>query len=103
MSRELLNIVEAVANEKEVDRSVIIEALEAALAAATRKRYPDEEIDAKVVIDPRSGEYKSFRVWTIVDDEAILENPRCPKCARRRRYRISRTEPARWGCAGNPD
>ena len=75
MSRELLNIVEAVANEKEVDRSVIIEALEAALAAATRKRYPDEEIDAKVVIDPRSGEYKSFRVWTIVDDEAILENP----------------------------
>lgn len=75
MSRELLNIVEAVANEKEVDRSVIIEALEAALAAATRKRYPDEEIDAKVIINPKTGEYKSFRVWHIVDDEAILENP----------------------------
>ena len=75
MSRELLNIVEAVANEKEVDRSVIIEALEAALAAATRKRYPDEEIEAKVVINPRTGEYKSYRLWAIVDDEAILENP----------------------------
>ena len=75
MSKELLNIVEAVANEKEVDRSVIIEALEAALAAATRKRYPDAEIDAKVIINPRTGEYKSFRLWTIVDDEAILENP----------------------------
>ena len=75
MSKDLLNIIEAVANEKEVDRSVIIEALEAALAAATRKRYPDEEIGAKVVINPRTGEYKSFRLWTIVDDEAILENP----------------------------
>lgn len=75
MSKDLLNIIEAVANEKEVDRSVIIEALEAALAAATRKRYPDEEIGAKVVINPRTGEYKSFRLWTVVDDEAILENP----------------------------
>ena len=75
MSKELLNIIDAVANEKEVERGVIIEALEAALAAATRKRYPDEEIGAKVVINPRTGEYKSFRLWTIVDDEAILENP----------------------------
>ena len=75
MSKELLNIIDAVANEKEVERGVIIEALEAALAAATRKRYPDEEIAAKVVIDPRSGEYKSYRLWSIVDDEAILENP----------------------------
>ena len=56
MSKELLNIIDAVANEKEVERGVIIEALEAALAAATRKRYPDEEIGAKVVINPRTSE-----------------------------------------------
>ena len=42
MSKELLNIIDAVANEKEVERGVIIEALDAALAAATLlKRSPN--------------------------------------------------------------
>lgn len=75
MSKELLNIVEVVANEKDVDRNVIFEALEAALAAATRKRYNDKQIDVKVLINPRTGEYQTFRLWTVVDDEAMLENP----------------------------
>lgn len=74
MSKELLAIVEAVANEKDVDRNVIFEALEAALAAATRKRHGDKEIETRVSIDRKSGEYETFRVWKIVDDDAILEN-----------------------------
>lgn len=75
MSKELLTVVEMVANEKSVDHSVIFEALEAALAAATRKRYGDMQIDARVVINPRSGEYETFRLWHVVDDDALLENP----------------------------
>lgn len=75
MSKELLTVVEMVANEKSVDHSVIFEALEAALAAATRKRYGDMQIDARVIINPRSGEYKTFRLWHVVDDDALLENP----------------------------
>lgn len=75
MGKELLSIVEVVANEKDVDRSVIFEALEAALAMATRKRHHDEDIEARVSINRRTGEYETFRVWRIVDDEAILENP----------------------------
>lgn len=75
MSKELLNVVEMVANEKSVEHGVIIEALEAALAAATRKRYGDMQIDAKVVINPRTGEYRTFRLWHVVDDDALLENP----------------------------
>ncbi|UJF24870.1 transcription termination factor NusA [Suttonella sp. R2A3] len=75
MAKELLAIVEVVANEKDVDRSVIFSALEAALAAATRKRHHDEDIEARVSINTRTGEYETYRVWQIVDDEAILENP----------------------------
>lgn len=75
MAKELLAIVEAVANEKDVDRSVIYQALEAALEAATRKRHVDEQIEARVSINPKTGEYETFRVWQIVDDEEVLENP----------------------------
>ncbi len=75
MAKELLSVVEVVANEKDVDRAIIFEALEAALAAATRKRHPDEEIEVRVSIDRKSGDYDTFRVWYVVDDEAILENP----------------------------
>lgn len=75
MSKELLAIVEVVANEKDVERDTIFEALEAALAVATRKRFVNEEIQARVTINRRTGEYKTFRVWQIVDDEAMLENP----------------------------
>lgn len=75
MSKELLSIVEAAANEKDVDRETIFQALEAALAAATRKRFTDEEIEARVDINRLTGNYETYRVYQIVDDEAILENP----------------------------
>ena len=44
MSKELLLVVDAVANEKGVPREVIFEALEAALASAAKKRYLDQEV-----------------------------------------------------------
>lgn len=75
MAKELLSIVEVVANEKDVDRAIIFEALEAALAAATKKRHGDEEIEVRVNIDQRTGDYRTLRIWHIVDDDAILENP----------------------------
>ncbi len=74
MAKELLSIVEVVANEKEVDRAIIFDALEAALATATKKRYGEAEIDVRVRIDRQTGEYETFRVWQIVEDDAILEN-----------------------------
>ena len=52
MSKELLLVVDAVANEKGVPREVIFQAMEAALASAAKKRYPDEDPDIRVVIDP---------------------------------------------------
>jgi len=75
MSKELLNVIEAVAHEKGVARQVIVEAMEAALASAAKKRYPDEEVTMRVKIDPRSGEYETFRRWEIVADDVVMESP----------------------------
>ena len=72
MSKELLLVVEAVANEKGVHKDVIFEAMEAALASAAKKRYPDEEVLARVSINTDSGEYETFRRWEVVADDVVM-------------------------------
>ena len=74
MSKEILLVVESVSNEKGVEKEVIFEALELALASATKKRY-SEEADVRVAIDRASGEHSAFRRWTIVESEAEMETP----------------------------
>ncbi len=73
MSKEVLLVVESVSNEKGVPAGVIFEALELALATATKKRYEDE-VDVRVSINRQSGNYETFRRWTVVADDAV-ENP----------------------------
>jgi N utilization substance protein A len=71
MSKEILAVVDVVSNEKGVAKDIIFEALEAALASATRKRHP-EEVDVRVAIDRETGEYDTFRRWQVVDDDAVV-------------------------------
>ncbi len=73
MSREILLMVDALAHEKNVSKEVIFTALELALASATKKRFHDD-VDVRVVIDRTTGNYESFRRWTVVADE-MLDNP----------------------------
>ncbi|MFI8480894.1 transcription termination factor NusA [Pseudomonas sp. NPDC078700] len=73
MSKEVLLVVESVSNEKGVPASVIFEALELALATATKKRFEDE-VDLRVAIDRHTGNYETFRRWTVVED-AELDDP----------------------------
>ncbi|HEU4991180.1 MAG TPA: NusA N-terminal domain-containing protein, partial [Luteimonas sp.] len=61
MSKELLLVVDAVAAEKGVPESVILEAIEAALASAAKKRYPDQDVLTRVAVDPKDGSYETFR------------------------------------------
>ena len=75
MSKELLLVVEAVANEKGVPLDVIFEAMEAALASAAKKRYPEEEPDIRVSIDHDTGEYQTFRRWEVIADDGEMESP----------------------------
>jgi len=72
MSKEILLVADAVSNEKGVSRDVIFEAIEIALAAATKKRY-DEEADVYVNINRKDGSYETFRRWTVVADDVLAE------------------------------
>jgi len=74
MSKEILLVVDAIANEKGVAQEVIFEAIEAALVSATQKRH-DEEIDARVAVDRSTGEYETFRQWHVVADDEEIELP----------------------------
>ena len=72
MSKEILMVAEAVSNEKGVDRGIIFEAIEQALAMATKKRY-EEGANIRVVIDRETGDYESFRFWDVVADDVLAE------------------------------
>jgi N utilization substance protein A len=75
MNKEILMVVDAVSNEKGVEKDIIFEALEAALASATRKKY-GEEIDVRVSINRKTGDYDTFRRWKVfADDSTELEFP----------------------------
>jgi len=74
MSKDILLVVDAVSNEKGVEEEIIFEALEAALASATRKRHGGD-IEVRVAIDRETGEYDTFRCWEIVEDDAEMEFP----------------------------
>ena len=73
MSKEVLLVVESVSNEKGVPASVIFEALELALATATKKRFEDE-VELRVAINRQTGNYETFRCWTVVED-ADFDDP----------------------------
>src|SRR5690554_1100879 len=72
MSKEVLLVVESVSNEKGVPPGVIFEALELALATATKKRY-EEEVDIRVAINRQTGNHDTYRRWTVVADEDFEE------------------------------
>ncbi|RLR17606.1 transcription termination/antitermination protein NusA [Sodalis-like symbiont of Bactericera trigonica] len=67
MNKEILAVVEAVSNEKAVPREKIFEALETALATATKKKH-EQEIEVRVSIERKSGDFNTFRRWLIVDE-----------------------------------
>ena len=73
MNKEILLVAETVSNEKGVSRDVIFEAIELALAAATKKRFKEEDVEIRVDIDRVSGDSRTFRVWHVVPDEELYE------------------------------
>lgn len=74
MAKEILLVVDAVSNEKSVPREKIFQALEFALAAATKKKN-EGDIEVRVSIDRKTGAYETFRRWQVIPDDQIQENP----------------------------
>ncbi|GGI84129.1 transcription termination factor NusA [Legionella impletisoli] len=70
MSKELLLVAEALSNEKGVSKEVVLEAIQAALESATRK-LSGMELGVRVHLDPRTGEYETFRYWEVLPEEEI--------------------------------
>ncbi|MFN2328853.1 MAG: transcription termination factor NusA [Chromatocurvus sp.] len=70
MTKEILLVAEAVSNEKGVSEDIIFEAIELALATATKKRY-DEDADIEVTIDRKTGDYETVRRWLVVPDDEV--------------------------------
>ncbi len=68
MNKEILYVVDAVANEKTIGKELIFQAIETALAMASRKKY-GMGIDVRVAINRQTGDYETFRRWVVVDDE----------------------------------
>jgi len=75
MNKEILMVVDVVSNEKGVAKEIIFEAIEAALASATKKRHR-EDIDARVSINRETGDYETFRRWEVLEDDVdMIEAP----------------------------
>jgi N utilization substance protein A len=74
MNRELLMLVDAIAREKSVDLEIVFQAVEAALASASKK-LQGGEVDIRVAVDRETGEYETFRRWHVVPDDAGLQLP----------------------------
>jgi N utilization substance protein A len=76
MSKEILLVVDAVSNEKGVDAEIIFEAMEVALATASKKKHGGD-VAIRVSIDRETGDYDTFRCWEVIDDAEtqVLENP----------------------------
>ena len=77
MSKEILIVVESLSHEKGVPKEVIFDALESALATATKKRY-QEDAEFRVAIDRESGSYETFRRWEVIDPDRELEEDEMP-------------------------
>ena len=73
MQNEILLVAESVSGEKGLAQEVIFEAIESALATATKRRY-SEPSNIEVTIDKSSGEYETFRFWEVVDEEEFEDS-----------------------------
>ncbi|BEU04200.1 transcription termination/antitermination protein NusA [Agarivorans sp. OAG1] len=74
MNKEVLLVVDAVSNEKALPREKIFEAMEIALATATKKKY-EGDIEVRVDIDRKDGSFDTFRRWMVVENQEAIENP----------------------------
>lgn len=68
MSKEILMVVEMVSNEKGIPQDEVFQAISEALVQATKKRY-GMDWNFKIIIDPKTGEYDTFRIWEVVAED----------------------------------
>jgi N utilization substance protein A len=75
MNKELLLLIDAISFEKGIPKDIVIDALQAALAGATKRQFSPEDVRIRVDIEPHTGEYRAYRQWEVVDNDARMEDP----------------------------
>ena len=76
MNREMLEMVEVLAQEKNVPREVVFGVLETALASAIKKaNFQGQDVDVEVSVSRATGDYQAWRRWVVVADEDGLQEP----------------------------
>ncbi len=74
-NKEILLVVDAFSHEKDIEKEIVFAAIEDALRMATMKSY-ENRLDAQIKIDRKTGDYDTFRRWTVVEsDEGTIEEP----------------------------
>ena len=74
--REMLELVDVLAREKNVEKNIVFGVLEIALASAIKRaRFPGEDADIVVRVDQQTGEFTAVRRWLVVPDEEGLQEP----------------------------
>src|SRR5436190_16269642 len=78
MNKDILLIVDSMSNERGVSKEIIFQAIEAALASVAERRYA-EKVTIRVAINRETGDYETFRYWTVVkgDEEELEISPSC--------------------------
>jgi N utilization substance protein A len=94
MNKDILLVVNMVSNEKGVSKEVIFDALECAIASATKKRY-NNEIEVRVHIDRHEGDYKAYRRWQVVEDD-LVEDSRIQICQTEAQTQIPNIDVGEW-------
>ncbi len=75
-SREMLELVDVLAREKNVEKDTVFGVLEVALASAVKRaRFPGEDADVMVRVNRSTGEFTAVRRWLVVPDEEGLQQP----------------------------
>ena len=89
---ELLQIADAVAREKQIDRQIVLEAMEDAIQKAARSRY-GQETEVRAEINPKSGEIRLSRLLQVVDE---IENVATQITTEEARRKNPAAQPGDW-------
>ena len=89
---ELLQIADAVAREKQIDRQIVLEAMEDAIQKAARSRY-GQETEVRAEINPKSGEIRLSRLLQVVDE---VENVATQIATEEARRKNPAAQPGDW-------
>ncbi|MDD6244271.1 MAG: transcription termination factor NusA [bacterium] len=69
--KEFLKAVDNIVKEKNIDKSIVYEAMQQALTSAYKKNYNTKNSNVKVLINEKTGEIKVYSYLTVVEDEKM--------------------------------